>query len=701
MTEESTHYRTCNICEAMCGLEIQHEGTQILSIKGDVNDPFSQGHICPKAVALQDFYHDPDRLKTPVRRTNSGWKSISWDEAFDEVIRHFSEIQNAFGKDALGLYLGNPNAHNFGNALFLKPFIRSLGTMNRYSSASADQLPHHVASNTMLGSSMLIPIPDIDHTDMLLIIGANPIVSNGSMMTAPNIKNRLKDIKKRGGKIVVIDPRRTETAKVADEYIPIKPEQDALLLLAMIDTVFKKNLVSLGHLSESINGIATLQEVSHRFPSSKVSMATGIDTDTIERLAIEMANATSSVCYSRMGASTQSFGGLCQWLTNAFNIITGNFDSSGGAMFTQPAFDLIEPKKSTKRAKYNPRVSRVAKYPFLNGEFPVATLKDEISTPGEGQIKALITIAGNPVLSSPGGHLLEGALKTLDFMVSIDPYINETTRHAHIILPPTVALENSHYDIFFNTFSIRNTAKYSQALFPQGEEQRQDWQILNELTSRIKGVPLGDMTPESILDYGLKNGTYGKNGMSLLELTKNPHGIDLGPLKTCLLDRILTESNNIEIAPQFFTDDIERLAKSLHVDISLDSNYPFKLISRRLVRSHNTWTQNSKRLVKGKNPCTLEIHPEDAEKLNIQNGQNVCVSSATGNISIPTEITDDICKGVVSIPQGWGHNKKNSKLSVAQTQPGVSINDLTDPDRIDLLTGNAALNGTPVNITTI
>ena len=701
MSEIKTHYRNCNICEAMCGLEIKYQDKEILSIKGDQKDPFSQGYNCPKATALQDFYTDKDRLKTPIRRTETGWEDISWDEAFTEITEKFKSIQNEHGKNALAIYLGNPNAHSLGNAMMLKSFTKSLGTINRFSSASTDQMPHHVASNFMFGAGMLIPVPDIDRTDFMLIIGGNPVVSNGSMMTAPNVIGRMKAIQKRGGKIVVVDPRRTRTAKIADQHLFIRPEKDALLLFSMIHCVFASKGVNLRHLETMVEGLNELEKIAQTYSPEAVAEFVGIDAKCISTLAEEMMAADAAVCYSRMGASTQTFGGLCQWLTNVLNIITVNFDRAGGAMFPQPAFDLLRNHKRGHKTSFGKYETRVRKLPFFNGEFPVATLAEEIQTEGEGQLKSLITVAGNPVLSAPSGHKLAEAFESLDYMVCVDIYLNETTKYANIILPGTTGVENSHFDIFFNSFSVRNTVKYSAPLFEKEEYQRSDWQILKEISARMTDTPADDpmlkVTPEMILDMELKKGPYGEQGMSLQKLIDNPHGIDIGPLMPCIEERIKTVEGRVDLIPQLYIDDLPRL-NAVMAQPARDESYPFDLIGRRLVKSHNTWTQNSERLVKGKNPCTLEVHPEDAKFLGITKGQLLKVSSTVGAIEIEAVITDDIQQGVVSMPQGWGHNQKGTRMSVAATQPGVSINDLTDANRVDTLTGNAALNGTPVSI---
>ena len=697
MSTTNTHYRTCNICEAMCGLVIEYQDNKILSIKGDKNDPLSKGHICPKAVALQDFYYDKDRLKKPLRRTANGWEELAWEAALDLVAEKIKALQDQYGRNAVATYLGNPNAHNLGNLLWFPAFFKAMGTKNRYSSASADQLPHHVASNYMFGHGMLIPIPDIDHTDYLMIIGGNPLVSNGSMMTAPDYAKRMKAIQRRGGKVVVIDPRRTETAAKADEHHFIKPERDAFLLLGMIHTLFAEELIHLNHLEPAIVELDILEEAVKDFAPEVIADQVGMEPNTIRRLAREMAEAPSAVCYSRMGASTQSFGGLCQWLTNVFNILTGNYDRPGGAMFTQPAFDYVQmTSKKNRPDSYGRYRSRVRQLPYYNGEFPVSTLADEIETEGEGQVKGLITIAGNPVLSSPNGKRLEKAFGQLEFMVSLDIYLNETSRHADIILPAATGLESSHYDIVFHIFAVRNTAKYSPPLFKRTADQRYDWEILQGIMDRLTGQKGNGLTPEIMLDMGLKAGPYAKEGMSLDFLKENPNGVDLGPLQACLLNRLQTKDEKIHLAPELFIQDLERLKQSI-LDRKEQQRYPFQLIGRRLLRHHNTWTHNAYRLVKGRNQCTLLLHPEDARELNIVDGQQVKVESSSGSVEIEVELTDEMMPGVVSMPQGWG-SRKSTNMSVAAAHPGVSINDLTDESRIDALTGNAAFNGVAVAV---
>ena len=687
------HYRNCNLCEAICGVEITHEDGKIISIVGDKQDPFSRGHICPKGVALWDIYEDRNRLRIPVRRTADGWEEIGWNEAFDEVATRLLEVQSRFGRDAVAVYQGNPSVHNLGTMLNGRELLKSLKTKNNYSATSVDQLPHHFASWTMFGHQFLIPIPDIDHTEHFLILGANPLASNGSLMTSPDIINRLEAIKKRGGKIVIIDPRRTETTRVADEHFFIKPSSDAYLLLAMINTIFAEGLVDLGRLADFTDGIDELRAASREFTPEIAEPLTGISAGDIRRMAIEFASAKSAVCYGRIGLSTQKFGSLCQWLINAINILTGNFDRQGGAMFTAPAVDLLQTSKGGEI--YDRWRSRVRKLPEFMGELPVAALAEEMLTEGDGQIKAFVTSCGNPVLSTPNGSQLDRALEKLDFMVSIDIYINETTRHADIILPPATFLESSHYDIIFNTFAVRNTAKYSPPLFEMSEDARHDWEIFQELVYRLDGKtePLIDEPPETKLNMALM---FGGRQLSVEKLLAEPHGVDLGELRPCLPERLMSADKRIDIAPKFLVNDLERL--KTEAKLAVDEEFPFALIGRRHLRDCNSWMHNSERLMKGKNRCTLMINPADAKSMELTDQTSVRVTSRAGSVELPCEVTESIAIGVVSIPHGYGHGRKGVQLDNASNYPGVSINDLTDETVIDDLTGNAAFSNVRVKI---
>ena len=715
----------------MCGIEITVRADQTLDIRGDKDDPFSRGYICPKAVALQDIHYDKDRLKHPVRRTQNGWQRIGWDEAFDEVARNLKHIQAKYGRNAVATYLGNPTVHSYGAMLFAPGFIRSLHTRNRFSATSVDQLAHHLSAYLMFGHQLLLPVPDLDRTNFFLILGANPAVSNGSMMTAPGMSRRLQEIRERGGKVILVDPRFNETAKLADRHLFIRPGTDVLLLLALLHVMFDEGLTRLGLLAQFTKGVEIIQNLSAEFSPEKVGPITGIDPGQIRQLAREFAAADGAVCYGRIGVSTQEFGGVCQWLINVLNIVTGNLDRPGGAMFALPAFDPITaPESVAPRGSFARWHSRVRKLPEFAGELPVATLGDEILTEGPGQVKALVTHAGNPVLSTPNGRQLERALAGLEFMAAIDIYINETTRHAHIILPPSSSLERTHYDLAFHLLAVRNTAKFSPALFQRGPETRHEWEILLELQTRMEhdgpwGKIFGRVKreigrrffgPERILDLGLRFGPYGTwhgrlargttrnmrvpQGLTLRKLKASPHGIDLGPLAPCLPDRLRTADKRIDLAPDVLVQDVERVKTKFvsAFQITPSSNGHLLLIGRRQLRSNNSWMHNSERLVKGKPQCTILMHPTDAAQRDLKAGQKVSVRSEVGSIDVPVEISEDIMPGVVSIPHGWGHDRSGIQLEVAQQHAGESINDLTDNLAIDALCGTAAFNGTLVEV---
>lgn len=707
---QQTHYRTCNLCEAMCGIEIVTSGQQILSIKGDKQDTFSRGHICPKATALQDLYEDPDRLRHPIENVNGEWKEISWEAAYEKTVAYIQAVQKKYGNDAVGTYLGNPNVHNLGSMLYGRELLHTLGTKNKFSATSVDQLPHHIIAHKIFGHQLKIPVPDIDNCDHFLIIGANPVASNGSIMSVPDVKTRLKAITKKGGEVIVIDPRRTETAEIASKHHFIKPGSDVLMLLAMLNTLFSEKLAKPGRLKEFTPKWNQLALDVATYTPERVAQHTGIEATEVKKLVRDFTKAKAPVCYGRMGASVQAFGTLTQYLIMAFNILTGRLDARGGMMFTQPAADLIS---QTGKGHFGRTQSRVRKLPGFSGELPVSALAEDILTEGEGQIKAMVMMAGNPVLSTPNGQQLDKAFQGLDFMVSIDFYLNESNRHADIILPPVSTLERSHYDLIFHLLAVRNTAKYSPALFKAEANTKQDWEILLELSHRLRGktdlktrlthkakMLLG---PEAQLDFLLRSGPHGGGfnifkGISLRKLKAQPHGIDLGELKPVLPGALQTKDKKIQLHRDFFMADLPRVEAHFFETTSKHLDRPFSLIGRRHVRSNNSWLHNSKRLVKGKNRCTVMIHPYDAAALKIENAQTVKVASRVGQIELPAEITDEVMQGIVSIPHGFGHDRKGTGWKIAEAHAGVSVNDLSDEMQIDELSGNAVLNGVPVSI---
>lgn len=707
------HHRTCNLCEAMCGVTIEVEpdasaraGERVVSIRGDDDDPFSRGHICPKATALQDLYEDKDRLTKPLRKRGNDFEEISWDTAFDEVGERINDLRKKHGPHALAIYQGNPNVHSLGAITFGQVFVRAMGTRSNFSATSADQLPHMLAALKLFGHQFQMPVPDVDRTKLMLIVGANPLASNGSIMTAPGIKRRLREIQERGGRVVVVDPRRTETAAVADQHHFIRPGTDAALLMAIVRVLFDENRVALGKLASIIepHSIARLKDAAARVSLADAARATGIAADDIRALARSLVETSPSVVYGRMGACTQEFGGLTAWLLIVINALTGNLDREGGLMFTTPAVDVVGAGKSFGlHGHFAKRRSRVRGLPEFGGELPVATLAEEIETPGAGQLKGLITNAGNPVLSAPNGRKLERVLPSLELMVSIDMYVNETTRHAQYILPPTSPLEREHYDVVFHVLAVRNTARYSEALFERPADARHDWEIFaalgqragrsrsQRMTTRALSLFGGKRGPRRLVDLALRVGPHKLSVAKLL--SKHPHGIDLGALLPQLPERLSTDNKRIDLAPQLYIDNVTRLCERLK------QNAPgLVLIGRRDLRSNNSWMHNSARLVKGPVRCTLHMHPDDATARGLTHGANVVLASKVGDVEVPLEVTDAIMPGVVSMPHGWGHGRDGVRLSVAREHAGQSINDVTDHENVDALTGNAAFNGTTVDV---
>ena len=701
----------------MCGLRIDTRGGVIESIRGDEEDAFSRGHICPKATALKDLYEDPDRLRGPVRRVDGRWEKISWDAAFAEAAERIHAVQSRYGRDSVGLYFGNPNAHNFGTMVYGPALFRTIGTKNRFSASSCDQWPLMLASYFMYGHQLLFPVPDIDRTDYMMLIGANPVASNGSIMAAPGVKKRLQAVSARGGKVVVVDPRRTETAQVADEHVFIRPGTDALFLLSLLHQTCKEG-VHLGHLSASTRNVDRVLTAVESFPPEQVAEITGVPSDTVRRIAAEFQNAPTAVAYGRVGACTQEFGGLCMWLINVLNAVTGNLDTPGGWMFAQPAIDTLVKVAGlgVGRGSYGRWRSRVRGLPEFGGELPSSVMAEEILTEGEGRIRSMITLAGNPVLSTPNGSRLDKAFSELEFVLSIDFFVNETTRHAHLILPPVSPVQRSHYDLALYLVAVRNVANYSEPILAESEAGLDDWEILSELTCRLAERRHGKLSkqylmaramqktgPERVLDLGLRLGPYGKGlnplqgGLSLAELKKHPHGIDLGPLRSTLPGRLPEEHKYIDLAPDLFVDDLDRLRRRFLSEEALQ-NGNLLLIGRRHLRSNNSWMHNAERLMRGRPRCTLMIHPSDAERLGVTSGSAVTIRSRVGEVTAPAEVTEDMMEGVVSLPHGFGHDKDGVQLSVATNHAGVSVNDLTDEQEVDVISGNAVFCGVPVTV---
>ncbi|WAC89187.1 molybdopterin-dependent oxidoreductase [Mycobacterium sp. Aquia_213] len=726
---DGKHIRTCPLCEAMCGLEIHVEAGMVTGIRGNRDDVWSRGHLCPKGVSLGAVHHDPDRVRSPMIKVDGAWQEVSWDAAFRRCTELLTPVIEKYGIGAVTAYTGNPLAHSFSLARYAGVLMGMSGMPVTYSPGTVDQWPKNLSSHLMYGLWWNFPVPDIERTDLLVIMGANPAASQGSLLAAPDVMGLIDGIRKRG-KVIVIDPVRTQTAAQADEWLPIVPGTDAALLLAVAHTLFDEDLVNPG---PYVDGVDTMRAVAADWPPERVSDVTGIDVDSIRRLARELATAERSVVYGRIGLCNQEFGSLASWMVDVINILTGHFDTPGGAMFPKPAAWSITtqplPGLEGGLPEFGRWHTRVRGAKEVLGQAPVSCMTEEIATPGDGQLKALITIAGNPVLSTPGGDKLDQVLPLLEAMISVDLWLNETTRHADVILPGLSPLEQPHHDDLILLFAIHSIANYSAPVFDPGDRPH-EWEILIRLTGLCTGTPAEDVDvaaiddgffdylaftrgvdgaeirklydhggPERMLDLTLRTGPfgdqYGKNpgGLTLDLLKANPNGIDFGPMVPQLPEILGTPDKKIRLAPQYLLDDLPRLAARMQRPAE-----PLVLVSRRHLRSNNTWLHNVPALMKGKDRCTLLIHPDDATRCGVSDNDVVTVKSEAGEIKVPVEVTDAIKPGVVSMPHGWGHGKPGTRMSVANSSPGANTNALSLPTFIDEPSGNGALNGIPVTV---
>lgn len=696
-------FAICPLCEATCGIEVDIDGDRIRTIRGDVDDPLSRGYVCPKASLLADLHNDPDRLRTPIVRDGSRWQEVSWKTALDRAAHGLTRVRRGHGRNAVGIYYGNPVAHNLGLMTHGLTFARGLRTRNVYSASSADQLPQMLVALRMFGHLAHIPVPDLERTNFLLVCGANPVVSNGSLMTAPNMRRRLMAIRERGGRVIVVDPRRTETADVADEHIPIRPGTDALLFSGMLNVLFAEGLTPQNALRDRVRHIDVLADVVRDLTPERTARATGVPAARVRKLAIEFATTERAAGYGRVGLCTQRHGTLACWLLQALNLVAGHLDEVGGMMFTTPAANIVGLLSAVGLAgTFDRWRSSVQQLPEFGGDLPVAALADEIETGGAGRVRGLVTMAGNPVLSAPNGRRLDGALATLDFMVSLDPYLNETTRHAHVILPPAPPLSRGHYPLPLYAFSVRNVAKYSAAVLPRKAHERHDWEILSELAGRLFAPPLlrraiaqslRAVTPERLINALLRFGPYHLN---LEMLKRSPHGLDLGPLQPGRLAAQLESTRRyIDIAPAAF---VLEARSQLATVADRDPGSDLVLIGRRQVLSNNSWMHNLQRSMRGPERFTLQVHPDDASRLGLSPGSLSCLESNVGAITVPIEVTTAMMRGVVSLPHGWGHDRDGMRLSVAARHAGASMNDITSEGRCDTLSGNAAFNGVAVRV---
>lgn len=729
---ERVAHRICPLCEACCGLELGIREGRVVTIRGHEADPFSQGFICPKGAALGDLHDDPDRLRAPLVKRGGTHVEVSWDEAFAEIERRLPPIVAAHGRDAVALSIGNPVAHKFGLLLYGARLGRALGTKNIYSASTLDQMPKQLSAGLMFGQWLTIPVPDIERTQLLVILGANPMVSNGSLWTVPDFRGKAKAMKARGGKLVVIDPRRTETAALADQHLFIRPGADVFLLLGMVNMLFAEGLVRLGRLAPHVAGLEELERAASDFAPERVAPRCGIDAAAIRELARALATTERAAIYGRIGTCTQEYGTLASWLVDVLNVLTGHLDAPGGAMFPKAAAFAANTMGAPGRGKgitIGRRTSRVSRAPEVFGELPMGCLAEEIETPGEGQVKALISIASNPVLSAPNGPRLAAALARLELMISVDIYLNETTRHADVILPGLSPLEEAHFDVALPQLAWRNAARYSAPVFAPPPDRPAEWQILlrlaaiaagrgagadlrafdDELTlgdvQRVAGPQaelvmraLGDTTgPERLLDLALRGGPYGDkfgfvpDGLTLARLKASPAGIDLGPLDARIPEVLRTPSGKIELAPPMLVDDLSRARADLARPVP-----ELVIVGRRQLRSNNSWMHNLPTLAKGPFRCVALVHPADAQRLGLADGGRARIANAGRSIEVVVEVSDEMMPGVVSLPHGWGHDQPGTRMAVAAERPGANLNAILDEHRRDPLSGNAVLSGVPI-----
>ncbi|MEV7415693.1 molybdopterin oxidoreductase family protein [Streptomyces sp. NPDC089919] len=734
--------RICPLCEATCGLTLTIEGRRVTAARGDREDVFSKGFICPKGAAFAELDGDPDRLTTPLIREDGRLRPAGWEEAFDAVAAGLRPLVEAYGPQAVGVVLGNPNAHTMAGALYPPLLLQGLGTRNLFTASTLDQMPKHVSSGLLFGDPFAIPVPDLDRTDHLLLLGANPLDSNGSLCTAPDFPGRLKALRARGGTLVVVDPRRTRTARLADRHLAIRPGADALLLAALAHVLLEERLADPGALAPHLDGLAELGAALRPFTPEEVAAGCDLPAAEIRRLARELAAARTAAVYGRVGSSTVEFGTLANWLVDVLNILTGNLDRPGGVLLplaaTAPRPRPAGPGKGFALGRWH---SRVGGHPEAKSELPLAALAEEIETPGDGRIRALISIAANPVLSAPDGRRLDAALAGLDFMVSVDPYLGETSRHAHVVLPPPPPAQSAHHDFSFNGFAVRNQVRYTRAAVPLAPGLMDECEIHARLvlaaTGRHGAPPgavdelviatalgkavadpdssvhgrdpgalaallTGEGGPERRLDLMLRLGPYGDGfgadpaGLTLDRLLAAPHGIDLGPLEPRLPGVLRTRSGRIELLPEPIAADLPRLRRAL-----ADRPAALVLVGRRHLRSNNSWLHNVPALTGGSNRCTLQIHPDDAAPLGVTDGGRVRITAAGGSVEAPAELTDTVRRGVVSLPHGWGHDRPGTRMAVAAAEPGANVNQLLDGSRLDPLSGTAVLNGFPVELTAL
>lgn len=731
-------HRSCSICEASCGLRIlaDREKREVLRIEGNPDDPISQGHVCPKATAMKGVFEDPDRIKRPMRKKADGdWEEISWNDAYDYAAERLGALQAEYGNDTLGVYIGNPSGFDVGCLLYNRFILESLRTPRMFSAATMDHFPKLYTSRVLFGKGSILPIPDVDRCDYFLCLGANPVVSQGSLMSAPGIKKKLRAIQERGGRVVVVDPRRTETADVADEHVFVRPGSDAYFLFSIAHVLFEDDRVRLGRFADFTHGVEAIRELAADFAPEATARATGIDADTTRRIAHELADHPRACVYGRIGTCTVEFGTLASWLVDVVNILLGRYDEPGGMMFPRPATGQHEPGNPMPPIPIGPYKTAARGLPTVDGHLPASSFAEELDPEraGDRRVRALLVTCGNPVLSMPAGDRIAEGLAGLEFMVAVDIYLNETTRHADLILPTAPQLTHENFDFLCQSTAIRNHVRYGEQVFEPEPGEKRSWEVYLELAARLNEADphaydddhvrqnatrfasklgldpeavmseLGDERgPMRIVELQLRCGPYGDHfgqrpdGLTLEKLKAARAAIDLGPLQPRFPDILRSEGHRIDLADRRITDDVARL---LERRPDFEDPDRLRLIGRRQARGMNSWLHNLPNLAKGKARCTLLVHPDDAVRRDLVDGGRATIRSRVGRLEVDVQVSDEMMPGVVSLPHGFGHGAAGTRLGVANAQqPGVNANTLTDDAPLDVPSGTSVANGIPVEV---
>ncbi|MEQ3549914.1 molybdopterin-dependent oxidoreductase [Pseudonocardia nematodicida] len=728
-----SHHRICPLCEATCGLLVEFDGRVARSVRPNPDDVFSRGHACAKGLGLARVDGDPDRLTVPLVRRDGRLEEASWDEAFAEIGRRLPPLVAA-DPQSVAVYTGNPAAHHLDHTLYLPALLGAIGSRNLFSPASMDTWPKNLVTVLLYGTGLGMSLPDIDRTDHLLLLGSNPVVSNGSTVCAPGFARRLDDLRARGGTLTVVDPARTRTAEIADRHLAIRPGTDAHLLMALLSVIDAEGLVDPGPAGPLVDGLDEVLALARPFTPERVAPVCGVGAAAIRDLASTFAAARAAVAHSRIGTCTQEYGSLANWLVEVLNIATGRLDVPGGAMFaTPPAGGPTTWPGGPARPQFDRWRSRVRGIPETLGELSVACLAEEILTPGPGQVRALITIAGNPARSVPGSASVERALREVGFLLCLDGYLNETTRHADVVLPAPGMFAHGHMDLTLNHFQLRNVARYSPPVLTPAPGELPEWHQVLRIAAIVRGVPelpvaamddeVADQAarraarlcglgqdevlaavsprrgPERLVDLRVRSGPFGDRfgaepgGLTLATLEAAPDGVDLGPLEPRLPDVLRTPDRRIDVAPGLLTGDVPRLWASTRAapDTGL------RLINRRQHRGMNSWLHNALPY-RDDGAGGLMMHPDDADRLGLVPGELVRVEAGPGEVVVELRVSSDIRPGVVSLPHGWGHTGDGLRMSRATAAPGANVNLLVDDRSLEPLTGTPVFNGVPVTV---